>query len=181
MRELRRLVWRLKLYPAVMAALVAIVVVSASLPAPAPMLKEVYAQYVKYEEELRSLVTDAASRDRAVYRIFASGVGSVLASGTPFLGPLFAVFTLSSLGLLAKSIAFMRAEGLLPVLLSILLDPSGWVTLLAYSIAVVESAQLTQAILRRARPELELAAAMLALAAALTLVSATLAVALGGL
>ncbi len=176
-RELAPLTYRARQYPLVLASLLALTMISASLPVPADLLRSAREAYLRYRDELKALTANATTRDMAVYRMFSSGASSTLASAVPLLGPVFAALSAAQLGLGVKVVAFAESRELSAVMLSLLLDPSAWLLLLAHSVALVEGAYATWALLRRGRPHLELYASMLVLALALTLVSATLAVA----
>ena len=165
---------RLKQYPLALALLVTLAAASVAVPVPEPVLREAYDRYQQYEAGIRSLLSNATTRDLAVYQMFTGSVVQVLASGTPLLGPIFAAYTAAQLGLAVKMLAVAELRDVAVTALSVFVDPSIWMLLLAYTIALVESAHLTQAVLRRTRPELELSFAMLLLAAVLVLMSATL-------
>lgn len=177
MEEFKQLSLRLKYYPVALVSLVTLIAVGASLPAPEPLLQEVYARYLENVKEIESMLSNETMRDKVVYRFFVGNVGNVLASAAPVLGPFFAAFTLISVGVGVKALSVAKSATLLDPLLNVLLDPSVWLLLLAYTVALVESAQLTGMILRRIQLRLELTLAILALAVALTLLSATLSVA----
>jgi len=178
-RELQPLVWRLRLYPLVIATLIALLLLGAALPVPESVLVEVHRQYASMVRELERLLSNSTTREQAVYAVFAGSVGGVLASAAPFVGPLFTAHAMSRAGLQVKAEAFARSESALAVALRALRDPSLWTILAAYAIATTESAQLTIAILLRKRAELELTLALLVLAVALALISATLVALLG--
>lgn len=181
MEELKPLSFRLRYYPAVLVSLVALIAVGASLPYPEPLLQEVYTRYLERVKELRNLLINATTREKVVYQFFFDSVSSVLASATPVIGPFFTAYTLTSVGVGVRAIAVAESRAPFYLLLTTLLDPSVWILLLAYTVAVVESAYLTQVIMRRNRLWFELTFAMLALAATLALLSATLTVVLAAL
>lgn len=176
MEELRPLIARLRYYPPVLASLVIVLAIGVSIPVPEQLLKEVRAQYLARAKELEALLKEAATKDQVVYRFFAGQVGSVLASSAPFMGPLFAAYVLTSLSVGLQALVAERTAPLEP-LLNALANPSVWLLLLAYTVSLVESLHLTQMLLRRTKTEPELTFSMLALAAVLTLLSATLSVA----
>jgi len=176
-KELVPLKLRAKNYPVVMSLLLATIVAGASLPAPAGVLRELYAQYKARLETLAS----TRAPDEAVYQLFSYNAFTLLALSAPFLGPLFAAYTAFSLGLTVKAVAYAEAKSTLALVLSLLATPSTWLYMLAYAIALTESMWLTAAMLQRRAPALELTLALLALAASLMLLSATLDISLAAL
>jgi hypothetical protein len=175
--ELAPLKQRAKSYPVIVGLLLATVIAGASVPAPAGVLKELYAQYKARLESLAS----AKAPDEAVYQIFSYNAFTLLALSAPFLGPLFAAYAAFSLGLTVKAVAYVEAKSTLALALSLLAAPSTWLYMLSYAIALTESTWLTAAVLQRRAPALELTLALLVLAAALSLLSATLDVSLAAL
>lgn len=140
------------------------------MPVPTSVLKERYSQY-------RSAMEDLASNkpfDELVYRIFSYNAYTLLALSTPLLGPLFAAYAAFSMGLTIRAVAYMEARTVTDLVLSFLTAPSTWLYLLAYAIALTESAWLSAALLQKRPLALETTLALLALATALLLLSATL-------
>jgi len=176
-RELAPLKLRAKNYPVVMSLLLATIVAGASLPAPAGVLRELYAQYKARLE----ILAPAKAPDEAVYRLFSYNAFTLIALSAPFLGPFFAAYAAFSLGLTVKAVAYAEAKSTFALVLSLLATPSTWLYMLAYAIALTESMWLTAAMLQRRIPALELTLALLALAASLMLLSATLDVSLAAL
>ncbi|MCS7104674.1 MAG: hypothetical protein NZ954_03820 [Thermofilaceae archaeon] len=175
MSALEPLKLRAKNYPFALITLIVFVIVGAYAPAPRELLEEMYKQYT---ELVKSLYQSQAPSDETVYRIFYYNVGSLIVFSIPLIGPLFAVYTSLSVGLTLKAISVAESVNLARVLTSFFLTPSNWVTLLALSIALTESWWISLVLLRRRGVDLELILAILALAAALLLLSATLEVAL---
>jgi hypothetical protein len=169
-KELAPLKLRAKNYPVMLALLLATIIAGASLPAPIDVLRERYSQY-------RSAIESFTSNkpfDEVVYQVFSYNAYTLLALSAPLLGPLFAAYVAFSTGLTIRAVAYMEAKSVPILLLSFLTTPSTWLYLLAYAIALTESAWLSFTLLQRRPLTLETTLALLTLAAALLLLSATL-------
>lgn len=175
MSALEPLKLRARNYPFALITLIVLVIAGAYTPVPRELLEERYKQYA---ELVKSLYLSQVSFDETVYRIFYYNVGSLAAFCIPLIGPLFALYTSLSVGLTLKAIAVAESVSLTRVLTSFFLAPSNWLTLLALSIALTESWWISLVLFRKKGLDVELVLAILVLAAALLLLSATLEVAL---
>lgn len=158
---------RVKLYPAMIALLALLMVAGALTPVPEQFLQELYTSYTRHVASLRS-----SPVREVVLRVVSLKLPRVLATSMPFLGPFLATDVAVSYGLLVKAIAVNEAKSLPSVLASVYLDPTMWLQLLAFSMSLTESFFLAIALVRRARPQLELTLSILFLSAALLFLAA---------
>ena len=172
MEGLEALKARARLYPLNLAMLVAAILLGALTPAPHDLLEETY---TKYKELIASLGLEESPFDVAVYRVFVHNLYAASTMYVPILGIGFALYAAYVTGLAVQALAVMEAKSLWVIMASLLLVPSTWIEVLAYSIAVTESMFLGRAIMKRGRRgEFTISLAMLILVASLLLLSASI-------
>lgn len=168
MEELAALRERVRVYPIFIAMLLAMTAAGSLMPAPHELLRDRYAQYSEYYRN----IAERRFEDR-VYSIFFNNLGVGVLIMTPIAGPFFAAQICLEAGLTLRAIALAEYRDLGLLLLALLLTPVTWSEMLAYAIALTESAWLSKALIKRGNANLALTASLLLLSSALLLLSAT--------
>ncbi|MEM1509404.1 MAG: hypothetical protein QXY49_01755 [Thermofilaceae archaeon] len=159
---------RVRVYPIFMVMLLAMIAAGSLLPAPYELLHDRYTRYNEYYKDI------AKKRlEERVYSIFFNNLGAGLLMLTPVVGPFFATQICLETGLTLRAIALVEYRNLGLLLLTLVFLPITWSEMLAYAVALTESAWLSRALIKRENINLALTASLLLLSSALLLLSAT--------
>lgn len=159
---------RVQIYPIFMVMLLAMIAAGSLLPAPYELLRDRYTWYSEYYKD----ITKKRFEER-VYSIFFNNLGAGVLMLTPIAGPFFAAQMCLETGLMLRAIVLVEYRDLGLLLLTLVLVPITWSEMLAYAIALTESAWLSRTLIKREKANFALTASLLLLSSALLLLSAT--------